>query len=395
MKQEDKMMKIRNEKMKIRNALQLVFFTFLMTVGCQSSVEFDPGPFARGNDEEKTLLTFTVSDASGDPIEGAYVVSYRQLAPLHIRVGEGYTNQDGEIQFEDPTHTAIGYATVVAPGYNSRKIMLDIEQNQENSIALTLAEQDVLKVMSYNIYYGLDNDERLRQEFADWVTLYDPDIILFQEANSFTDASFLDFAKTFGHDYAVLSKTSGFPTGITSKEAITNVRRVVQTGVLHHGYVTGVTYGMRIFSAHLCPWEVENERNIHNIDRKDEIQIIVNDALQYASDPVLIGADLNDQNAFDRDSYGPGFRYADRDFTVTNTLLQNNFHDTYPLRNSEFKATRPVADVAVNGPNKGSRIDYIHVNDNLKNLVVFSDILHSAYTDKLSDHYPTYIEIKK
>lgn len=395
MKPEDKLMKPRNEKMKTRNIIPLFFLTVLIVAGCNGSVEFDPGPFARGDEEDKTLLTFSVTDATGDPIEKAYVVSYRDLAPKHIRVGEGYTDAQGEIQLEDETHTVKGYATVIAPGYNSKKVILDLERNKENRIGVTLSNQDVLKVMSYNIEEGFKNSAQRRQEFANWIETYDPDIILLQEMQHFTDASFASFAETYGHDHAVLTKTVGFPTGITSKTPITNIRKVVQTGVLHHGYVTGVTAGIRVFSAHLCPFEVGNERNVHNIDRKDEIQIIMNDAAQYSSGSVIIGADLNDHNTFDRDSYGAGYRYAGRDHTVYNTLKSHNYHDTYPLLNSEFKATIPVADIASNGPNEGARIDYIFVNDNMRNSVVFSDIIQSAYTDKFSDHYPTYVEIKR
>jgi len=383
------------KQMKTRNLTRLLFFMFLVATACKSSGEFDPGPFARGDKGDKTLLTFQVSDASGDHIEGAYVVSYRQLPPIHIRVGEGYTDPQGEIQLEDQTHSEKGYATVVAPGYNSKKVVLNVEQKQENTIQVTLVDQDVLKVMSYNILEGFKNDTKLRQDFASWVTTYDPDIILFQEARSFTDAAFTTFAKTFGHDYAVLSKTSGFPTGITSKEPITDIRKVIQAGLLHHGYVTGVTSGIRIFSVHLCPFEVNDERNINKIDRKDEIAIIMNDATDYASVPVILGGDLNSHNTFDSDSYGPGFRYADRDHAVYNTIKENNFYDTYPLLNSDFKATAPVAEIAVNGPNRGYRIDYIFANNPLKNDVVFSDILQTVYTDKFSDHYPTYMEIKK
>lgn len=381
--------------MKTIHFRSLLLFLLLVALGCDNNVEFDPGPFARDKDEDKTMLVFNVSDATGNPVEGAYVVAYRQLSPLHVRVGEGYTDQAGKIEVEDESDSEKGYATVVAPGYNSRKITLDIEPNQENSINVTMSNQDVLKVMSYNILMGFNNDAQLRQQFANWVAVYDPDIILFQEAANFTAASFEAFAKTFGHDHAVLAKTFGIPTGITSKEEITNIRKVIRTGILHHGYVTGETSGVRVFSVHLCPFEVDDERNTHNIARKDEAKIIMDDAAQYTAAPVVIGGDFNDHNTFDRDSYGDGYRYADRDHTVYNTVKGYNYHDTYPSRNSDFKATWPVAEVSVNGPNKGARIDYIFVSNNMSNSVVFSDIVHSSYTDKFSDHYPTYIEIKR
>jgi len=388
-------MKIGNNKMKIKNIMPFAFFIFLTTLGCKGDIAFDPGPFAPGSGEDRTLLTFHVADEAGNPIDGAYVVSYRRLAPKHIRVGEGFTNEDGVIQIEDASHTTTGYATVVAKGYNSKKIALNIEQKQDNNIAVTLVEQDVLKVMSYNIQEGFKNNAQLRQEFANWVKLYDPDIILLQEMMHFTDASFATFAKTYGHDYAVLTKTVGIPTGITSKKEIKDIRKVVQTGVLHHGYVTGETNGIRVFSIHLCPYELDNERNVHQIARKDEIKIIMDDAAGYTDVPVIIGGDFNDHNTFDRDSYGAGYRYAGRDHTVTNTLKTYNFHDTYPLLNNTFKPTWPVDNVASNGPNEGARLDYLFVSNNAKNTVVYSDIIQSMYTDKFSDHYPTYIEIKK
>ena len=153
--------------------------------------------------------------------------------------------------------------------------------------------------------------------------------------------------------------------------------------------------GMRVFSVHLCPYELDNERNIHQIARKDEIKIIMDDAARYTTDPVIIGGDLNDHNSFDADSYGSGYRYAGRDHTVYNIVNSYNYNDTYPLLNNYFKATWPVMDVAVNGPNKGARLDYLFVSDNIANSVVFSDIIQSSYTDKFSDHYPTYIEIKR
>jgi len=381
--------------MKTRNWIPLAFFIFLITIACKGNSEFNPGPFASGNKENKTLQTFTVLNASGNPIKGAYVVSYRKLAPVHKRVGEGYTDEQGKIQIEDESNSTTGYATIVAPGYNSKQVTLNMEQKQDNQIAVTLADQDVLKIMSYNILLGFNNNAQLRQEFANWVKLYDPDIILFQEASNFTDASFAAFAKTFGHDYAVLTKTVGIPTGITSKEEIKNIRKVVKTGILHHGYVTGETFGLRVFSIHLCPYELDNERNIYQIARKDEIKIIMADAAQYTSVPVVIGGDFNDHNTFDSESYGTGYPYANRDHTVYNTVKEYSFNDTYPLLHNEFKPSWRVEFIVSNSSNPGARLDYLFVNNNLKNAVVFSDILHSVYTDKFSDHYPTYIEIKK
>lgn len=377
------------------NLIKIFAFILCVSYGCNEDTEFDPGPFGDKNGENKTLQVFAVSDKNGNPIENAYVVSYRSLKPKHIRVGEGFTNHEGKIEINDVSDSKKGYATVVANGYNSKKIPLNINEKEENEIKITLENQNVLKVMSYNIEEGFMDNDKLKEEFSEWIQLYDPDILILQEMMHFNDATFLQFAKTYGHDYAVLTKTTGIPTGITSKKEITDVRKVVQTGVLHHGYVTAETFGMRVFAIHLCPYELDNERNIHQIDRKDEIKIIMDDAASYADMPVVIGGDFNDHNEFDRDSYGDGYRYGERDHTVTNRVKSYNFHDTYPLLNTEFKPSWPVDNISTNGPNEGARLDYIFVSDNTKSSTVYSDIIQSKYTDKFSDHYPTYIEILK
>ncbi|MGO3807077.1 MAG: endonuclease/exonuclease/phosphatase family protein [Sphingobacterium sp.] len=389
-------MKLTIEKMKTITKVNICWIQILLLLptlmGCKSSGEFDPGPFAPGEKEAKTSLTFNVSDASGNPIEGAYVVSFRKLAPLHIRVGEGFTDAQGLIQIEDNTDTKEGYANIVAPGYNSHKVALKVDQKKENRISVTLTKQNVLKILSYNVEEGFKDDAALRKKFAEWVAQYDPDVILLQEMQHFTDQSFGEFAKSYGHEYAVLSKTVGFPTGITSKEEIKDIRKVIKTGVLHHGYVSGETFGIRLFSVHLNPYELDNDRNIHKIARKDEIKIILDDAQSYAGQPVIIGGDLNDHNEFDRDTFGPGYRYGERDHTVTNTCKAYGYFDSYPLLNTEFKSTSVEKN---NTTNEGYRIDYIFVNQLLKSNVVYADIVQSAYTDQFSDHYPMYIEIKK
>src|SRR5690606_21863972 len=127
-------MNMRTIKTNTIHMTHLILFVLLFTSGCKNSTEFDPGPFARDNEDSQTLLTFKVTNTTGQPIENAYVVSYRSLAPKYIRVGVSCTNNQGENPPEDKSNTAKGYATVVTPCYNSIRVPAALVQKQENEI---------------------------------------------------------------------------------------------------------------------------------------------------------------------------------------------------------------------------------------------------------------------
>lgn len=373
--------------------LILALVSIISTGGC-SEDEFYT--FNLDKMENKTYISFKVVDQNNNPVKNAYVVSFRSLPPLHIRTGEGFTNDDGIFGIEDITNTTEGYANIVAPGYNSKKVALSLKKEEENEIIVKLEDQNVIKLLSYNMQEGFRGSEDLKKEFATWVKTYDPDIIIFQEMMKFTEATFATLAKSYGHEYSVLTKTTGIPTGITSKEPIEDIKRVVVPAQLHHGYVYGKTFGIDVYAIHLCPYELTNPANKYGIDRYDEMKIILNDASQINSDnSVLIAGDFNSHNQFDSDSYGPGFNYADRDHRVTDVCKEKGFFDAYPLLNAEFKGSWPTDHISVNGTNKGARIDYIMINNTLKGKCVYSDIIQAKFNDKASDHYPNYIEIKK
>lgn len=362
----------------------------LVLSGC-SSDEFYTMSFDDG-----TKQIFEVKDEHGDGIEGAYVVFFRKLQTIHVRVGEGYTNKDGGIRIIDKTNSTKGYASIVAPGFNSKKVMLEINPKETNTVTVTLDKQNVIKIMSYNIEEGFKKNDKLKKDFAKWVQVYDPDVMVLQEMMHFpTEASFQEFAKSYGHDYAVITKTVGIPTGITSKKPIDNVKKVVDPLRLHHGYVYGETYGIKLFAIHLCPYAVDHERNKNKIDRLDEMKIILDDAAQHKGDPVIIAGDFNSHNQFDRDSFGPGYTSNNTDYRVTNLCKTSNYFDAYPLLNTQFKATYSTGQISVNGANKGYRLDYIMLNDKVKEKSVYSDIIQNVFADKTSDHYPVFIEVTK
>lgn len=347
------------------------------------------------NNEKSIKTTFTIKDKDGKVIKDAYIVTFRELGTLHIRTGEGASDANGVMKITDRSNTTKGYANIAAPGYNSKKVMLDLKEQGENQIEVVLDNQNTIKIMSYNIEEGFKNSQKGRDNFAKWVKTYDPDIILLQEMMHFDDVSFAKFAESYGHSHAVLSKTTGIPTAITSKEPIKNIRKVIDPQRLHHGYVYGESFGINIYSVHLCPYELDNDRNKNKIDRLDEMKIILQDAKQHSNSSTIIGGDFNSHNKFDSDSYGPGYNYVNRDHQVTNLCKTENYFDAYPFLNKQFKGTWPTSHISVNGTNKGCRLDYIMLNNKAKDKCTYSDIVQSIFTDDASDHYPMFIEIAK
>lgn len=373
--------------------LIITIISLILTQGCDSKEFY---AFSLEENKDETTISFKVTDKGGNPIKDAYVVSFRELPPVHVRVGEGITASNGIIKISDKTNTTKGYATITAQGYVSKKVELSLEAGAENEISVQLIPQNTIKIMSYNVLEGFKSNNELKENFANWVKTYDPDIILFQELNKFTENSFSAFAKTYGHDYVVLLKTTGCPTGISSKQPITDVRRELEVTKLHHGYIYGISYGIHLYAIHLNPYELSDERNKYGIARVDEMRIILEDAKKLGDNkPIVIGGDFNSHNKFDSDAYGPGFNYANRDHQVINMCKDYNYFDAYPLHNTDFKGSWPCDHISVNGTNKGARLDYIMVSSNLKSKCIYSDILQTRFNDTASDHYPNYIEIEK
>ena len=371
--------------------LVLTLGVFWTSCTSNSSDEPEQG----NNGTNKTILELSIKDKENHPIEGAYVVVFRKDKNLHVRIGEGRSNELGYIKLADPSHSKGGYLTVAAPGYNSKKIETQIDIHTENKLDIILEEQNVIKILSYNIEEGFKNNQQLKTEFTSWIKIYDPDVLILQEMRHFTDVSFLEFAKSYGHNYATLLKTSGFPTAITSKEPIVNIKKVVLPDILHHGYLIGETYGITIFAIHLCPFEVDSPSNLRSINRKDEMAYILEQASKEPNSSILIAGDFNSHNEFDGESFGSGYPYENKDHTVTNMCKEYNYFDAYPLLNSSFKGSHPTKSISVNGTNKGYRIDYIMLNSTLKSACKYSDIIQNQFTDVTSDHYPIYIELLK
>lgn len=344
-------------------------------------------------------LSVQLKDESGKPVKDAFVIMSGLDKTRLLNMGEGKSDANGKwVPYYKGS--VEGYISVVAPGYEPLKERVSYDGKYETTKEITLRTSHTLSVLSYNVLngFGYRNAKKM-QQFVDWVSTYNPDIILFQELCNFTETNLQEFAKTYGHEYAYITKETGYPTGITSKYPITDVEKVLRGDhpdiYVYHGFIHAVCRGMHLFVIHLSPFEVD--------DRIKEIKDIVREKVKTlpADAKVIIAGDFNSYNAYDAQAYGPKFEEERMDFSpsvpvnyeVTDHLLENGFKDAFPLfSDGYFKQSIPVSTTEF-PKNKGYRYDYIMLSDNLAKDCVYSDILREKVTNKLSDHYPNYIRL--
>ncbi|MDD3038485.1 endonuclease/exonuclease/phosphatase family protein [Bacteroides sp.] len=343
-------------------------------------------------------LSVYLKDTSGKPVKDAFVVMSGLEKNRVVTMGEGRSDENGK-WLPYYKGSVDGYISIVSPKYEPHKERISYDGKYETKLEIILKPAQTVSVLSYNVLNGFDGKDTKKQRFLNWMTTYDPDIMLFQELNNFTEASLLEFAKQYGHEYAYITKETGYPTGLTSRYPITNVEKVLRgsdpTIYTYHGFIHAKCQGIDIFVIHLSPFELK--------DRVTEIKNIMNEKIKKlpAEAKIMVAGDFNSYNAYDAKAYGPKFESERLNFSsttaynfeVTDFLLENGFKDAFTLySNGHFKQSIPVSTTEF-PENKGCRYDYIMLNGNLANDCTYSDILREKTTNVLSDHYPNYIRL--
>ena len=275
-----------------------------------------------------------------------------------------------------------------------------------------LAQQQELKIISYNAYWGMKSDDTEgKQKFIAWAQKQDADIIAWQEMNHFTRESLEKFAESYGHPYAVLLKeprvagdNEFFPTAITSKYPIVNVHKVVDN--LWHGALYADIGKYHFVVTHMNPFTTKQ--------RIKEMNLIL-DSIKYSADPDgrwIIAGDLNSFSPLDKNGYNENTMVNDlkareaqhpalknlvngkMDYTVQKNILSRGFIDVLKLKYPNvFVATAPTK-IFYDQAKTPLRYDYIYVSPVLKDNVMDVKVLKDAFTDQYSDHYPVQMIIK-
>jgi exodeoxyribonuclease-3 len=268
----------------------------------------------------------------------------------------------------------------------------------------SLSGQQNLKIISYNVLDGMKNDTSAgKTAFAQWIKKMNPDVMAFQEMNEFTQQRLEEFAHSYGHQYAILLKDTGYPVALTSCYPITNVKKTVAH--FHHGFIEATIKDIHFFVLHLSPHKY--------LKRKEEIDSILSLIRINGSDArVILMGDFNAQSPQDSVFYEDGkmletlkklatrypwhenLKNGKIDFEVIRTVLLNGFFDPIydPKKLNISHLTKMPAEPGFEYDR--SRMDYIFVNSTLKDKVKKAAILKDEFTDYMSDHYPVYLELQ-
>ncbi|MCH5599018.1 endonuclease/exonuclease/phosphatase family protein [Niabella ginsengisoli] len=107
-------------------------------------------------------------------------------------------------------------------------------------------------IITYNVWNGFESETQRRNTFVGWARQQSADVIAFEELNHFTQASFENLAKTWGHPYAIIVKEDGYPVGISSRYPIRNICKLIEG--MHHGCLYAEINGMGFFVVHFSPF---------------------------------------------------------------------------------------------------------------------------------------------
>jgi len=287
-------------------------------------------------------------------------------------------------------------------GFANVAILFFVSQRPDSYRDTMAAKEKNFKIITWNVYEGMKLDtSTLRTAFVKWIKEKEPDVMAFQEMNGFTQQRLEEFARGYGHPYAVLLKENGFPVAITSKYPIVNIGKVVEN--MHHGFLKATINGINFFVVHLSPHKYWK--------RQEEIDLILATAALSGNKNIILG-DFNAQSPQDSVFYLNGkmaevHKYLNSkypvydnlvegrlDYNVVRSVLSKGFID--PLYDP--KKLNISFDAAIQGDpslaDNITRIDYIFLSAPFKGKIKKASIIRDEFTKRLSDHYPVLVELE-
>ena len=267
-----------------------------------------------------------------------------------------------------------------------------------------------LKIMSYNILTGFDwgKDSLREKKLITWVQSQQPDVVALQELCGFTQDKLEIVARKWGHSYAQILKTEGYPVGITSNKPIQLKEKLREE--LWHGMLHCETWGIDFYVVHLSPadWKF----------RRKEAKIITQKIKACRNKNHIVLGDFNAHSPFDGDfdlKYPYQLERVRRsdlknekyqnlmdgqfDYSVISTFLAMPLIDVcQPYVPLETRTTFPTP-VNVGTwlteeemPKTKCRLDFILASPALSLNCTRANIFNGKETQYLSDHYPVVAE---
>jgi endonuclease/exonuclease/phosphatase family metal-dependent hydrolase len=267
------------------------------------------------------------------------------------------------------------------------------EKKEENPSATAM------RLITYNVWYGFTLVPDRKDMYLTWMRQQHPDVVSLQELNEYTPEKLAADARHWGHEYSVLLKEDGFPTGITSRYPIEDVRKFREG--FHHGLIRARILGVYFYVIHLHPgnWEI----------RRREIGLILDDIRSLPENSrIILAGDFNTFSPVDSVYYAHGrlepffqrlaageveknLKDGKLDYSVIQRLMDNGFVDLeYQFRpdNYEFTGSFPTRIEKEGEHGDQRRLDYVFVSGNLADQVLRANIVANDTTWILSDHLP-------
>lgn len=268
----------------------------------------------------------------------------------------------------------------------------------------TSQKSDNLKIITYNVWYGFTKVPERKKTWIAWMNEQRPDIVSLQELNEYTYQKLAEDAKSYGHNYCVLLKEEGFPTGITSRYPIEDIKRI-RDG-FHHGLLRVRIQQIYMYVIHLHPsnWQT----------RKNEINRILQDIEELPSgSEVILAGDFNALSPLDSVYYAHGRLetfFSDRDllyqeknldngkldYTVIQEVMDSGLIDleaSSRISSYNFTGSFPTLIEKEGEHGDQRRLDYVFSSKDLAKKVTKANIITTDTTLILSDHLPVVIEL--
>lgn len=260
-----------------------------------------------------------------------------------------------------------------------------------------------LRIVSYNVWYGFSKAPDRKAGFLKWMKAQNADIVSLQELNGYNTQKLQTDATAWGHPHSAILKEDGFPTGITSRFPIEEIRRF-RNG-FHHGLLRARIKGIYYYVIHLHPsnWEI----------RQREADLILADIAKLPQGSrVILAGDFNTFAATDKKHYKdsrlePFFaardlKYKEKnlkdgklDYSVIDKFTSAGLIDLEHAKRSAdhlFTGSFPTKIEKKGDHGEARRLDYIFASPSLAKKTTRAETIANGTTWILSDHLPVIVD---
>ncbi len=269
---------------------------------------------------------------------------------------------------------------------------------------------DTVTVMSYNIWYTFD-EQRQFEAAGRWLKEMNADVLGLEEVCYADEATFRQWAKNWGYDYAEILKPGTMSVALCAKRPIEVIEK--RTEDMHHGLILCKVDGIYYLVTHLSPFRYEMRRRetgiiaglLKPLLAKGGKVIVMGDmntpspvdAGHVNGNPALLKTyrDIDEQHP----DYVKNLENGQYEFAAFQTLLDLPLIDAGTVFPSSpavdtYPTLAGVPDPAEKS-RQSHRIDFILLSPGLSAQLESFETVITPETETFSDHYPVKAVLKR